>query len=364
MRGHRGQTDDSIGLGISTRLYLMIVRANRVPGAATFRLYGEAEVACTQANSFLETCEAKGLSPHTIRAYAFDLVVLLRWLDERKKSLEQVLAPDLVDFIETARRSGAQATSINRRLTVLDLFYRFLTGTDLAGRSARIAPAEHYKGRGRDRDLGLHQLPRRSHKKLRVKAPRKLVEPLDPKQVVLFMQTLRRYRDLAIVSLMLFCGLRTKEVIAVKRSDVNLLDGQLRVRGKGNVERALPIPRHLLTVLADYHRLERPQTEVEHLFVVLQGPARGRPMTLSGIRSLFRHRRLRNTNIANANPHRFRHTFGADMARAGVQLPVLQRMMGHAAPETTLRYVNLSMADIAEEYVRATESIRLRYEDP
>ncbi|MDD9946932.1 MAG: tyrosine-type recombinase/integrase [Myxococcales bacterium] len=341
----------------------MTVYANRVPGTAAFRLYGTDD-ACAQANSFLETWEAKGLSAHTIRAYAFDLVLLLRWLNESGKPLAQLDTLDLVDFIESARGSGAQPTSINRRLTVFGLFYRFITGSDLDGHNARVAPAGHYKGRGRDRDLGLHQLHRRPHKKLRVKAPRKLVEPLDPRQVVLFMQTLRRYRDLAIVTLMLFCGLRTKEVIAMERSDVNLLDGQLRIRGKGNVERSLPLPRNLVGVLADYHRLERPKTDFEHIFVVLQGPARGQPMTLSGIRSLFRSRRTRSPDVANANPHRFRHTFGADMARAGVQLPVLQKMMGHAAPETTLRYVNLSMADIAEEYCRVAESIRLRYEAP
>ena len=339
----------------------MIVYADRDPDTNSFRLYADEEGVCSQANAFLETAEARGLSPHTIRAYAFDLVLLLRWLDESGRSLELVHALDFVKFIETARGSGAQPASINRRLTVFGLFYRFTTGSELDGQ-ARVAPAGHYKGRGRDRELGLHPLPRCRRRRLRVKAPRKLVEPLEPSQVAVFLQTLRRYRDLAIVSLMLFCGLRTREVVAARCSDVDLLDGRLRIRGKGNVERALPLPRRRNRVLADYHRLERPKTQIDHLFVVLQGRPRGEPMTLSGVRSLFRHRRLRDAEIANANPHRFRHTFGADMARAGVRLPVLQKLMGHADPETTLRYINLSLADVAEEYSRAAESIRLRYE--
>lgn len=62
-------------------------------------------------------------------------------------------------------------------------------------------------------------------------------------------------------------------------------------------------------------------------FVVLKGKQRGHPMTSDGLRSLLRYRR-RNTELSNANAHRFRHTFGADMARAGVRLPILQRMMG------------------------------------
>jgi integrase len=83
-------------------------------------------------------------------------------------------------------------------------------------------------------------------------------------------------------------------------------------------------------------------------------------MTLAGLRSLFRHRR-RDRAVARANPHRFRHTFGADMARSGVRLPVLQRMMGHADDTTTLRYIQLSMADIADEYRRAVEKLQQRY---
>jgi len=62
-----------------------------------------------------------------------------------------------------------------------------------------------------------------------------------------------------------------------------------------------------------------------------------------------------------ANAHRFRHTFGADMARAGVRLPILQQMMGHADLKTTLLYIRLSMADVAEEFRRATSKLAGRY---
>ena len=85
-------------------------------------------------------------------------------------------------------------------------------------------------------------------------------------------------------------------------------------------------------------------------------------MTRAGLRRIFRTRRHQ-AEIANANPHRFRHTFGADMARAGVRLPVLQKMMGHAHAETTIRYVNLAMADVADEYNRAVKRIESRYQD-
>jgi integrase len=173
---------------------------------------------------------------------------------------------------------------------------------------------------------------------------------------------LRRYRDLAIVHLMLLCGLRSAEVLQLRRGDVLVEDGQLRIRGKGNRERVLPLPQVVARSIADYVRWERPtRCASSELFVILQGPQRGRPMTLAGLRSLFRHRR-RDYAISRANPHRFRHTFGADMARAGVRLPILQRMMGHADGATTLHYIRLSMADIAEEYQRAVEVLEHRYQ--
>jgi len=62
-----------------------------------------------------------------------------------------------------------------------------------------------------------------------------------------------------------------------------------------------------------------------------------------------------------ANAHRFRHTFGTDMARAGVRLPILQQMMGHADMKTTMQYVRLSMADVADEFRRAVTKVVDRY---
>jgi integrase len=199
--------------------------------------------------------------------------------------------------------------------------------------------------------------------KLRVPVARKLVEPLTRDQVGLAIQSLRRYRDLGIVQLMLFCGLRSAEVLSLKLADVSFEEGQLRVRGKGGKERMLPVPCTLVETLQAYLRLERPRRcSTSELFVVLQGERRGQPMTRAGLRTLLRYRRA-SPGLANANPHRFRHTFGADMARAGVPLVVLQKMMGHNDPATTLQYINLSMADVAAEFQRATAEIQRRYDE-
>ena len=124
----------------------------------------------------------------------------------------------------------------------------------------------------------------------------------------------------------------------------------------------MPLPKFVLELLRRYTSLERPsECSSGHLFVVLQGEHRGQPMTRAGLRRIFRTRRRR-AALSHANPHRLRHTFGADMARSGVRLPILQRMMGHANPETTLKYVALSAVDVAAEFDRAIVAIEARYE--
>jgi integrase/recombinase XerD len=88
------------------------------------------------------------------------------------------------------------------------------------------------------------------------------------------------------------------------------------------------------------------------LFVSLKGRARGTRMSTAGLRSLFRYHR-RTTGIKLAHPHRFRHTFASDMVRAGISLPALMQLMGHADIQTTLLYVQITPQDVYVEYARA-----------
>lgn len=315
----------------------------------------------SQANAFLQALHRRGLSLHTTRAYAYDLAVLYRWLSATQRVLDQLTATDLLDFIAAQRARGSDPRSINRRLTTARLLYCFCVGHEFIATAGVSLPAAHYKGPGRDHHLGLHRLKRRGLLRLRVKETQKIVDPLVPQQVRAFLRSLRRYRDLAITHLMLLCGLRSAEVLALTLADVVFDDARIRVRGKGSRERFLPLPGVLAELLRLYLGLERPKLAPNrYLFVILQGKRRGEPMTAAGLRSLFRHRRRRPT-LRVANAHRFRHTFGADMARAGVRLPVLQRLMGHADAKTTLQYIQLSMADITAEYQRALEQIERRY---
>lgn len=313
------------------------------------------------ANRFFAALAIRGLARTTIRAYGYDLVVLYRWLDRVGYTVRDLSGAKLLEYIGSQRTAGAQPTSINRRLTTARLLYRFCVGGDLDGERGVVGPAPYYRGPGKDRSLGLHPLPRRHRLALHVKVPRRVVEPLTSAEVRYFLRTLRRYRDAAIAHLMLLCGVRCMEVLQLQMGDVLVDEGQLRIRGKGQRERLLPLPELVARSVAAYVRWERPVScATPRLFVILQGPQRGSPMTMAGLRSLFRQRR-RDRAVARANPHRFRHTFGADMARAGVRLPILQRLMGHADSSTTLRYIQLSMTDIADEYRRVVEELQRRY---
>ena len=179
--------------------------------------------------------------------------------------------------------------------------------------------------------------------------------PLSAEEVAKFWESFRTFRDLALVALMLLDGLRFHETLDLQLEDLQLTDAQIRVHGKGNKQRLLPLPAETIQVLQNYLRLERPLTNSAALFISLKGPQRGRPMTVAGLRYLFRHHRLRSA-VRRANPHRFRHTFGADMVRAGISLPALQQLMGHANIRTTMLYVRLAPRDVWREYARAVQN--------
>jgi site-specific recombinase XerD len=315
---------------------------------------GAEDPACA---AFLDRLLVRGLSLDTIDAYAYDLVLVRRWLDAEKLRLEEVNGDRLHRFLAWERARASSPKSINRRLHTLRLFFRHLTGHEVPGSAIDVRPVRTH----RDRELGLQTIRTTGRRQLRVQEPRRVVEPLSIEQVNELLRGLRRYRDIGIAYLMLLCGLRSQEVLKLLLTDIDREDRRLRIRGKGGKERSVPAPPLLLDVLRKYAALERPVTGAPNVFVVLQGTHRGKPMTRAGLRRVFRTRRLR-PKLANANPHRLRHTFGTDMARSGVRLPILQRMMGHAYTETTLQYVNVSMADVATEFLRALEKVEHRYE--
>jgi len=303
-------------------------------------------------NRFLDREWLRRLADNTLRSYALDLLHFLRWWASvnHTDAINQgaLSASVLLDYLrfQAGHLPKPAAATINRRVGVVERALR----NEFPDAASPFAPGFH-RFYWRRSPLG-YGCPRPALSRLLVKEPKRIILPLSVDEVARFWSSFRTSRDLAIVGLMLLQGLRSNEVIALNCEDVLLSESQMRVRGKGNRTRCLPLASDTVLLLDHYLRLDRPEHCGPALFVSLKGPARGARMTPAGMRSLFRHHR-RVSQTALANPHRFRHTFASDMVRAGISLPALMKLMGHAHISTTLVYVQISPRDVFDQYARA-----------
>jgi site-specific recombinase XerD len=308
-------------------------------------------------NRFLDRECTRCLAETTLRAYAMDLLHFLRWwagVHQTDAIAENALASVFTDYVrfQAGQQPRPAPATINRRVIVVGCALR--NEFPDAACTAEPGFSQLYWRRS---SLGCGRF-RPARSRFRVKEPKRIPTPLSVDQVARFWSGFRTARDLAIVGLMLLQGLRSKEVIALDREDVQLTESRICVHGKGNKIRLLPLASETVHLLDHYLRLERPHACGPALFVSLKGHARGTRITPAGLRSLFRYHR-RTSRVLGAHPHRFRHTFASDMVRAGISLPALMQLMGHASISTTMIYVQISPRDVMEQYARAVAQ-RLR----
>jgi len=303
-------------------------------------------------NHYLDREYVRRLADKSLYSYAHSLLHFVRWWesvhhtgDIAKADLTESTLLHYMRF-QSSQQPALSATTINDRVATVDRAIR----NEFPDAPCQVAQGFHQPFLHR-RPMGLGR-PWFEISRLRMREPKLNIVPLSVDEVARFWSSFRNARDLAIVGLMLMHGLRSAEVMALNRDDALLSEGQIRVRGKGTKLRLLPLAPETTQLIDHYLRLERPDPCSAALFVVLKGPARGARMTPAGFRSLFRHHR-KTTGIQLANPHRFRHTFASDMVRAGMSLPALMQLMGHADIETTLRYVKVSPQDVYLQYARA-----------
>ena len=321
------------------------------------------------ANAFLGHLGVRGYSPATVRAYAFDIANFATFLAERGLALSEVVASDLFGYLDWQQQQrrpsgggkvvplaarGPSSATMNRRISaVRGLFeHQVMAGAldDNPVPAARRANGLRTPPRGL---LG-HVTSGRSRGGGRlVRQADRLPESLDGGDVATFLADLLTYRDRAIVLAMVLGGLRAGEVRSLRLADVDMGLGRVRVLGKGGRERIVPIDRAFFVECAAYLRDERPAgCATPECFVVLRGPTRGQAMTEGGMRKIFRVHRAR-SGATRVRPHRLRHTYGTELAAAGIDLLVLRELMGHASPETTARYVHLSPEGLAAEFAAA-----------
>jgi integrase len=301
-------------------------------------------------NRYLDYQSLRRVSDNTLRSYAHELLHFLRWWESVHHTdavTESVLTEStLLDYVRFQSGQELCGATINQRVAIADRALHIA----FPGAPGQIAPGFQttYWQRA---PMGIGK-PRLAIGRLRVRTPKRTIVPLSVDEVARFWASFRNSRDLAIVGLMLLQGLRSQEVLDLNRDDLLLQEAQIRVRGKGNKTRFLPLAPEAAQLLDYYLRLERLPNCGAPLFVSLKGPARGARMTPAGLRSLFRYHR-RTTGVKIANPHRFRHTFASDMVSAGVSLPALMRLMGHAQIQTTLIYVQVTPLEVYQQYAQA-----------
>lgn len=326
-------------------------------GTAKHRLLDGNGKEIKRVNSYLDSLVIRGLSDKTTRVYAYYLLDFWRWRIKRRIGLKNITRKILLEYIRYQQQTTSTApATINHRLTVIGCLYQYYFNRYIPNQFYRSEEKIHSSIKYR---MGwLHPI-RTKKLSLKVKVPHNIIVPLAAKEVSQFFHTLKTWRDIAIVGFMLFCGLRKKEVITLKQNDINISENQARIHGKGNRERIVPVPKDLFVAVNKYTELERPEKSSDYLFVVLKGPHRGNSLTASGIRSIFRYHRNK-SRIFNANPHRFRHTFGAEMVKTGISLAVLKKLMGHAYIQTTMQYVNISAYDIRDEFNKVIEKLNTK----
>lgn len=322
-------------------------------------------------NDYLSYLVDRNYSPRTLRTYGFGLLAFCRWLTDENLELSAVTTDGLLRFLAACRtervkgrRGGPNVVGMNGRradaLSPATINLRLAAVSGLFSfRSMRDPDSPNPVPKGREAKRlaagergGMLAHVARSPKRrspLRVRDAKRLPKTLNHREVVALLESLHTWRDRAIAGLMVFCGLRSAEVLALDVADVDIGARWLHVSGKGGKERRVPLDVDVAGVIQTYLLAERPETTSTKLFIVAKGPTRGQPLSAAGLRRIFRyHREI--SGVTAAHPHALRHTFGSALAEAGVDLAVMQALLGHAHIDTTARYVHLAPTHVKTEF--------------
>lgn len=263
-----------------------------------------------------------GLAALSLQAYRRDLVLLAAWLRARgARALADAAESDLRGYI-AARHAGTRSTTANRRLTVFRRFYRWAL-----------------RERLRTDDPTLRLLPARQ--------PLRVPKTLSEAQVESLLAapdvaTPLGLRERAMLELMYASGLRVSELVGLRTVQVGLVEGVLRVTGKGSKERLVPFGAEAAAWIERYLREARGAIlhgqASDALFVTARGAAMTRQMFWTLIK---RHARAAGI-AAPLSPHTLRHAFATHLLNHGADLRAVQMLLGHADISTTTIYTHVA----------------------
>lgn len=274
----------------------------------------------------------RGLSPNTIAAYNSDISRYLLHLTERPGVNEpnDIMAEDVVDYLLHLKDNGLCSRSITRHLSSIRLFHRYLLSEKVALRD----PTAEFDS---------------------PKAWKKLPTVLSPSEVERLLavprpDSFRGVRDAAMLELMYSAGLRVSELIAITVNSVNLTEGYVRCRGKGDRERIVPIGSVAETKLLRYlnERAGAKGAASDVLFLTRLG----RGFTRRGLWKLVKQLARKAGIDKNITPHTLRHSFATHLLDGGADLRSVQEMLGHADISTTQIYTHVGQERLRQVHAR------------
>jgi integrase/recombinase XerD len=273
----------------------------------------------------------RGLARHTLDSYGRDLARLTAFLADRgRQDVDDVTELDITDHLLALAEGGLAPRSRARALVAMRGLFRHLVGE-----------------RWLDADpTALIDAPRTAKR-----LPGVLGEDAVTRLIATPPDTPRGRRDAAMIELAYASGLRVSELVTIALADVNLNQGFVRVTGKGNKTRLVPLHAaavaRLTAVLAERAAWVR-DPEERALFLT----ERGRPMTRQAFWKLLRgYARRAGVRLptGDVSPHKLRHSFATHLVERGADLRAVQAMLGHADISTTEIYTHVSRARVLEQ---------------
>ena len=263
----------------------------------------------------------KGLSKNTLSAYRHDISSFSDWY--KGSSLLEVERVDLLDYLSNRLKEGYSSRSTARSLSSLRAFYSYST--------IRHNLNENPTARVDSPRLG-HSLP----KTLSEDDVEKLINAPDIEEII-------GLRDRAMLELIYACGLRVSELISLDILNLNIRQGVIRVIGKGEKERLVPMGEEALFWIEEYMNKSRPNllkdnNKVAELFLSKRGKSMTRQTFWYRIKE-YAHKVSINKDIS---PHTLRHAFATHLINHGADLRTVQLLLGHSSLSTTQIYTEVA----------------------
>jgi len=265
----------------------------------------------------------RNLAENTLSSYRQDLHQLTDWMKTRNLSLLTVTASDLQSFLAERLEHGRKASSSARQLSAMRRLFQYL-----------------YREKLRSDDptsvLSSPKLPQRLPKDLSEARIERLLQAPS-------IEIPLELRDKAMLELLYATGLRVSELVSLSLSDISLRQGVVRVVGKGDKERLVPLGEEAIYWLEQYLEYSRPWLTNGQTLDVLFPSNRARQMT----RQTFWHRIkhyavLAGIDSESLSPHVLRHAFATHLLNHGADLRVVQMLLGHSDLSTTQIYTHVA----------------------